>query len=104
MLGRALLQQPVLAQIVRTREYQPAWEGPPLRNLNLFLDLYPGALGIKTGYTDGAGQTIVAAADRYGRRLIVSLLGSTDVYVDAIALLDWAFGNAAPACVAASRG
>ncbi len=98
VLGRELMRQPDLATVVRTRQYQPAWDGPALRNVNLLLGLYPGALGIKTGYTDQAGQTIVAAAERKGRRLIVSVLGSSDVYPDVIALLDWAFANTRPSC------
>jgi D-alanyl-D-alanine carboxypeptidase (penicillin-binding protein 5/6) len=75
-----------------------------VRNLNLLLGLDSGAIGIKTGFTDTAGQTIVAAAERNGRRLIVSLLKSSDIYPDAIALLDWAFGNTAPACASPSAG
>jgi len=98
MLGRELLRRPELAEIVRKQAYQPAWDGPALRNLNLFLGQYPGALGIKTGFTDEAGQTIVAAAERDGRRLIVAVLKSGDLYVDAGALLDWAFESTSPAC------
>ena len=81
-----------------TAEYQPAWTRGPIRNLNLLLNNYPGAVGVKTGFTDEAGQTIVAAADRDGRRLITSALYSEDLYVDAAALLTWAFANTAPAC------
>lgn len=98
MLGRALLAQPELAAIVRTKSYQPAWDGPQLWNGNELLDLYPEAVGVKIGYTEKAGQTIVAAAERDGRRLIVSVLGSWDRYGDAIALFEWAFANTAPAC------
>jgi len=83
---------------VATAEYQPAWTRGPIENLNLLLSNFPGAIGVKTGFTTDAGQTIVAAADRDGRRLIASVLHSEDLYVDAIALLDWAFANTAPAC------
>jgi len=98
MLGRQLLRNPTLAYIVSTRSYQPPGDGPPLRNLNLLLGQYPGALGVKTGYTDQAGQTLVAAAERQGRRYVVSILGSQDIFVDATALLDWAFQSAPSAC------
>lgn len=98
MLGRQLLRNPTLAYIVSIRSYQPPWDGPALRNLNLLLGQYPGALGVKTGYTDQAGQTLVAAAERQGRRYVVSILGSQDIFVDATALLDWAFQSAPPAC------
>ena len=103
MLGRELLHQPGLADIVQTRAYKPAWDGPELRNLNRLLDVYEGSIGIKTGYTDQAGQTIVAAADRGGRRLIVTVLKSTDLYQDAVRLLEWAFRNTQPACSPASQ-
>lgn len=98
MLGRELIRQPELAAIVRTHTYQPAWDGPPLWNGNRFLDSYPGSLGVKTGYTDEAGQTIVAAAERDGRRLIVSVLGSSAIYEDTITLLEWAFSDGRSAC------
>ncbi|MBI4570933.1 MAG: D-alanyl-D-alanine carboxypeptidase [Chloroflexi bacterium] len=98
LLGHALLVHPELAAIVRTKEYQPAWDGPELWNGNALLDLYPEAIGIKIGYTETAGQTIVAAAERNGRRLVVSVLGSRDRYADAMALLEWGFAEAPPGC------
>ena len=94
VMGRALLQDPLLAEIVQTQFYQPAWDGPALENLNLLLGTYPGVLGIKTGYTDLAGQTIVAAAERGGRRIIVAVMGAqTEMYGDATGLLEWAFSE-----------
>ena len=98
LLGAELLKEPLLAEAVATAEYQPAWTRGPIENLNLLLSNYPGAIGVKTGFTTDAGQTIVAAADRDGRRLITSVLYSEDLYVDAAALLDWAFANTTPAC------
>jgi D-alanyl-D-alanine carboxypeptidase len=98
MLGRQLLRNPTLAYIVSMRSYQPPWDGPPLRNLNLLLGQYPGALGVKTGYTVQAGQTLVAAAERQGRRYVVAILGSQDIFVDATSLLDWAFASAPESC------
>jgi len=98
LLGRALLAQPELAAIVRTKRYQPAWDGPEVWNGNELLDRYPGAIGVKIGYTERAGQTIVAAAQRDGRTVVVSLLSAWDRYADATALLDWAFASTQPAC------
>lgn len=110
VLGAELLKEPDLAAIVGTRSYQPTWDGPRVRNLNLLLGQYPGAIGVKTGYTEQAGHTIVAAAERDGRRFIVSVLGSADIYVDVTALMNWAFASAPSLCgptgsdhVAASR-
>jgi D-alanyl-D-alanine carboxypeptidase (penicillin-binding protein 5/6) len=108
MLGRYALKEPLLAEIVRTRQYQPEWSGPELWNGNLLLWLYPESDGIKTGWTETAGQTMVATAQRDGHRLFVAVLGSQDRYSDVIRLLDWGFDNlaagSATTCSAASAG
>ena len=75
-----------------------AYQCPQLWNGNDLLDLYPEAVGVKIGYTEKAGQTIVAAAERDGRRLIVAVLGGWDRYSDATALFEWAFAETTPAC------
>jgi D-alanyl-D-alanine carboxypeptidase (penicillin-binding protein 5/6) len=62
------------------------------------LQLYPGAFGVKIGYTSRAGQTIVAAAERDGRQIIVSVFGSVDRYADTMALFDWAFSSIPSRC------
>ena len=98
MLGRELIRQPELAAIVRTTTYQPAWDGSPLWNGNRLVYSYPDSLGVKIGYTDEAQQTIVAAAEREGRRLIVSALGSSSIYEDAVTLFEWAFASSESVC------
>ncbi|MER7173997.1 D-alanyl-D-alanine carboxypeptidase family protein [Streptomyces mesophilus] len=60
---------------------------------------YPGLLGIKNGYTSKAGHTLVAAAERGGRRLVVTVMnpqagGGFAVYEEARELLDWGFESA----------
>jgi D-alanyl-D-alanine carboxypeptidase len=40
------------------------------------LDAYPGADGIKTGYTRAAGFALVSSAQRGNRRVIVSVIGA----------------------------
>jgi D-alanyl-D-alanine carboxypeptidase len=96
--GRALLENERLAAIVRTQKYQPAWNGPQVWNGNELIGFYPGAVGVKIGYTENAGQTIVAAATREGRTIIVSLLSSWQRYTDTMALFDWAFGQTESVC------
>jgi D-alanyl-D-alanine carboxypeptidase len=97
-LAAALLREPQLAEIVGTKYYQPGWDGPVLKNLNLLLGSYPGVVGVKTGFTDQAKQTIAAAVDRDGRRIIVTILGSDDMYTEAGALIEWALAETEPAC------
>ena len=58
----------------------------------LLLDGYRGILGVKTGYTTEAGRTFVAAAERDGRTLIVSLMGIVEASDAASTkLLNWGF-------------
>jgi D-alanyl-D-alanine carboxypeptidase len=76
----------------------PAWTASggrqiELRNRNRFLSLYPGADGIKTGFTEDAGRTLVASASRNGHRLYAVLLDAPERFDDAVALMDWAFAN-----------
>ncbi|GIU93001.1 MAG: hypothetical protein KatS3mg011_1907 [Acidimicrobiia bacterium] len=58
---------------------------------NRLLRDYPGAIGVKTGFTSRAGLVLVAAAERDGRRLYAVVMGSTDHFGDATALLDHGF-------------
>lgn len=60
-------------------------------NTNRLLAVYPGAIGIKTGYTDLAGLSLAAAAERDGRRLYAVVLGSEDHFAEAAALFDYGF-------------
>jgi D-alanyl-D-alanine carboxypeptidase (penicillin-binding protein 5/6) len=62
-------------------------------NLNRFLRSYPGADGVKIGYTDAAGKTIVASATRDGHRVYVALMHCGDIVADATPLFDWMFAN-----------
>ncbi len=55
---------------------------------------YEGAIGVKTGFTSNAGRTFVAAAERDGTTLIVSLMGIKEQSADAARkLLTWGFAN-----------
>ena len=69
--------------------------GFQIQNENRLLWEYPGALGGKTGYTDLARHTFVGAAERNGRRLMVTLMGAERKPVrgweQAAQLLNWGF-------------
>jgi D-alanyl-D-alanine carboxypeptidase len=51
------------------------YQGTTFGTINGILSRYPGADGIKTGFTCGSGYNLVASATRDGRRLIGVLLG-----------------------------
>ena len=61
--------------------------------LNRLLDVYPGADGVKIGYTDLAQKTIVASAVHNGHRVYVSLLHSGNLVADSSAMFDWVWEN-----------
>jgi len=72
----------------------------PLINKNRLLREYPGANGVKTGFTGKAGQCFVGSATRDGRTLISVVLasgwgdrGKQRKWTDTKALLDYGFGN-----------
>ena len=92
LLARRTLEVPVLAEIVRTRFRDiPSPKGPPrhIQNRNALLWLYPGAIGVKTGFTTAAGYCLAAAAERDGRRVIsVVLAEPSEAFSDSAALLD----------------
>ncbi len=65
----------------------------PLYNTNALLQRYPGADGVKTGFTEEAGRTIVVSAVRNGHRVFVALLDDQNREDSGVALLDWVFQN-----------
>ena len=99
-LGRVAMTSRVFRSIVAQRSYRLAagnghhaylWH-----NLDPLLGVYPGAIGIKTGYTAAAGHCLLFEATRNGRSLIgVTLdspgVGTTVNGADPARLLNWAF-------------
>src|SRR5438874_5664606 len=64
-----------------------------LYNLNELVRKYPGATGLKTGWTGHAGGCLIATATRDGRHLLVVLLASPRIFEEAAALLDYGFAS-----------
>jgi D-alanyl-D-alanine carboxypeptidase (penicillin-binding protein 5/6) len=80
IVGRQLLAEPELARLARAETTRYRWPDGRVQiiaNHNHFVadGRDPGALGVKTGYTNAAGHTIVAAERRAGRTLIAVALG-----------------------------
>ncbi len=70
------------------------WNDITQQNRNPLLKDYPGADGMKTGYTKEAGYGLVGSAERDGRRLIMVIAGLKSINErrqEAQALLDWGF-------------
>jgi D-alanyl-D-alanine carboxypeptidase (penicillin-binding protein 5/6) len=64
-----------------------------LSNVNQLLGKIPGVAGIKTGWTEEAGENLVTLIDRGGRKIIIVVLHSQDRFGDTIRLIDWVYGN-----------
>ena len=62
-----------------------------LENTNALIGRYPGAIGVKTGYTELAGTCLVALAERNGVRVLVVMLNARNRWWQAVGLLDRAF-------------
>jgi len=94
-LTRVAMRNPRFRTIVRTRVKHVSWEAPTYSkiyvNNNRLLSTYPGATGVKTGYTHKAGPCVVVSATRGGVSLIAVVLDSNDMYTDAKRLLDFGF-------------
>lgn len=70
------------------------WNKITQRNRNPLLKDYPGADGMKTGYTRESGYGLVGSAERDGRRLIMVIAGLKSINErrqEAQNLLDWGF-------------
>lgn len=92
LMTRAAMQNETFAAIVQKQQYMVHWQdGRQLlvRNTNRLLREYPGAIGVKTGTTNEAGQCLIAVAEKAGKRVIVVVLKSKNRFYDAVALLDY---------------
>jgi D-alanyl-D-alanine carboxypeptidase (penicillin-binding protein 5/6) len=95
-MTRAAYDHPGFASVVATRFHEvPSPGGVPPRmvqNRNVLLWLYPGAVGVKTGFTSAAGFCVVATAERDGLGLVSVVLGEPgEPFSEAATLLDYGF-------------
>lgn len=93
IMAQALLADEVLASIVAAPRatITSSARRIELTNTNELIAAYPGATGVKTGFTLDAGNVLVASAKRHGRTLLAVVMGSDDHFADSIALLDHGF-------------
>lgn len=87
------LHIPQFNEIVSQTYYEAP--GHALQNTNEMLTRYPGADGIKTGWTDGCGLCLITSATRDGHRLIAVVLNAPNWWADSAAILDYGFAKLA---------
>ncbi len=99
-LGRVTalaLKKPVMAKSVSTKAItvidvdQKNWYH--LENLNKLLWNEQGTVGVKTGYTELAGDCLVAEVERNGHHVLTVVLKSEDRFADSQKLIDWTYRN-----------
>lgn len=97
LIAREAMTHDLFRQIVSTQRASIPWEGRDynrqLRNKNALLESYPGATGIKTGYTKAAGRCLVFGAKRDGLEVIGVVLNCPSWFDQAAALMDQVFAN-----------
>ncbi len=95
-MARYGMQYPTFRKLAAARRYdiRESNISYTIENLNPILGAYPGADGIKIGYTENAGRAMVATAVRNGHRVYVAFMKSKAALVPETAgLLDWAFSS-----------
>jgi serine-type D-Ala-D-Ala carboxypeptidase (penicillin-binding protein 5/6) len=85
-LARYAMWNPRFRAVVRTHVKHVPWAAPTYEkiyvNKNHLIGAYPGADGIKTGWTTLAKHCLVASVKRHGVWLIAVILGADDSYGD----------------------
>lgn len=97
LIARYALKNPLFSQIVRTTS--ASITDRSLNNTNEMLSMYPGADGVKTGYTGKAGRCLVTSATRGSWRVISVVLNcasKTKRTQSSKAVLDYVFTNYKP--------
>lgn len=97
LLAAEALKNETIAAICATKSTVIRFGNPPrqvtVSNHNRLLDLYPYAVGMKTGFTKKSGRCLVSAAKKDGCLLIAVTLNGGDDWNDHIALYDYGFSK-----------
>ncbi len=94
VLSRRLMELPEYATLAVTPAVtveSVTGSGRQWKSTNKLLNTFPGAIGVKTGKTRGAGEVFVSAAERDGRRIYAVVMGSTNAAGAADRLLEYGF-------------
>ena len=98
----ALMSRELLTRHPDIKKYTTIWMDTirngafGLSNTNKLIRFYPGATGLKTGFTSGAGYCLSATAQRDGMELIAVTMGCESAKIRNAAckqLLDYGFAN-----------
>ncbi len=94
-LASFAIKNDTFKKIVGTKEkviYDSFGNSYDLNNLNKLLGI-DGVNGIKTGFTEEAGQVLVTSKEEKGKTIIIVVMGSDDRFLDTQKLLDLVSNN-----------
>lgn len=95
-IARIAIDDPQISRIVSTKDTNVmSWDKTykhELSNLNKLLG-EEGVIGIKTGTTDLAGESLVGLVERDGKRVITVVLNSPDRFSETRTLINWIYSN-----------
>lgn len=102
IMARAAMQNELFRSVVATPKTTisvkrgEGWTDLALESTDVLLESYEGACGIKTGFTEMAGECFAGACERDGKTLYAIVLDSTTEaqrFADCKAMWDWVYNN-----------
>lgn len=97
ILSLNLLKNPLLEKIAGTAQITVSdtlfVRFHALKSINELLGKVPGVSGLKTGWTEHAGQSLVTTVQRNGHKVLFVILKSSDRFGETEQLINWAFTN-----------
>ena len=94
VLAAAAVENPTFRRICSSRSVTIGQR--TMENHNRLLRQMEGCVGLKTGYTQAAGRTLVSCTERDGCRLVAVTLQDGNDWADHAALYDYGFRLTAP--------
>lgn len=96
-LAKAAITNKVFAKIISTKSITVSDVNftyfHSLLNVNELLGKVAGVAGVKTGFTDSAGEILVSEVRKNGKSILIVVLKSRDRFGDTIKLIDWGFNS-----------
>lgn len=97
ILAGVAIQNPLIAEIIQTKSKVITDVGGtivhPLTSTNELLGILPGIKGMKTGWTQNAGECLVSIVERDGHTIVSVVLNSSDRFGETTRLVEWVYGH-----------
>ena len=93
LITQQALKNDTFAKIVASKSKTIKNGTQTVTNHNKMLSMYPGCVGVKTGFTKKTGRCLVTAAEREGIKVIAVTLNAPNDWNDHKNMLNYAFEN-----------